>query len=408
MADMKIAEFCHPIFEQIVLWGRESDADSPLDVDGARTKLNGVLDRLRLASRQQPKLGQQFVQVELPLLFFIDFVMQDRITLSGEWSELAFEQNELAGDEKFFDLLEQTLGSPTDNATDRVEVFYQCMALGFSGTYEQQSPELHRLFRRCALRLGLSPELVESGQLTPEAYDHLDLVSKHRPFDPRRWRWAVVICLGAFLVTHLTNQWFFRTDVSSIRKQLERIGTYSNLAPPPMDMTSNDPKVKTDPRDDDAGSVTTEATDESSETAGGSPEEKTPTLAPAPADSETAAPIIILPKRGEEFDADGKDPAAAPDPATVSDPVAAPESPAAATPEPQAPEPQAPEPGSASGSASESALGDTTAKPDSSAAKNDATGGGSDPAKAPDQPAPSASPESSEPASPAPNEETSR
>jgi hypothetical protein len=406
MADMKIAEFCNPIFEQIVLWGRESDANSPLDVDGARTTLNGVLDRLRLASRQQPKLGQQFVQVELPLLFFIDFVMQDRIALSGEWSELAFEQNELAGDEKFFDLLEQTLGSPTDNATDRVEVYYQCMSLGFSGTYEQQSPELHRLFRRCALRLGLSPELVESGQLTPEAYDHLDLVSKHRPFDPRRWRWAVVICLGAFLVTHLTNQWFFHTDISGVQKQLERIGTYSNLAPPPMDMSSIDPKVVTDPGDDEAGSVTPGITDESSGTVGGSREKAaeplpTPTAVPAPTptpisaptDAETSLPIIILPKRSEEFDTDGKQPVAAPDPA------------AATTNDPEATE---------SGVDS----GDTTTNPGSSASKNAATGGASEPVKASDQPAPSPSPspspspapspESSEPASQAPNEETSR
>ena len=233
MADIKIADFCDPIFQQVVKWGLESDAEHPIDTDSARATLNNLIDRLRLASRQQPKIGQQFVQVELPLLFFIDFVMQDRIHLTAPWAELAFERNELAGDEKFFDLLEQTLGSPTDNATDRVEVFYQCMALGFCGTYSPQSPELHRIFRRCALRLGLSPDLVESGQLTPEAYEHLDLVSKHRPFDPRKWRWSVAICVACLVVTHFTNQAVFRSEVQDIRRQLDKIGAYSNLSPAP-------------------------------------------------------------------------------------------------------------------------------------------------------------------------------
>ncbi len=231
MADVKIADFCSPIFEKVVAWGLESDPKNPIDTNLARTTLNDLIDRLRLASRQQPKIGQQFVQVELPLLFFIDFVMQERIHLSSPWAELAFERNELAGDEKFFDLLEQTLGSPTDSATDRVEVFYQCMALGFCGTYAPESPELHRIFRRCALRLGLSPDLVESGQLTPEAYEHLDLVSKHRPFNPRKWRWAVAICVGCLVATHFANQFLFRIEVQDIRRQLDKIGAYANLSP---------------------------------------------------------------------------------------------------------------------------------------------------------------------------------
>ena len=231
MAETRLVEFCNPVFRQIIEWGRVGADEKSVDPVAARSELVSMLDRMRLDSRQNPQLGQQFLQVELPLLFFIDFIMHDVIETGGSWQEMAFERNELAGDEKFFDLLEQTLGNPTDPATERIGVFYQCMALGFTGTFEPNSPDLHRLFRRCALRLGLAPEIVESGQLTPEAYENLDLVTRHRPFDPRKWRRAALIAAGLLIAVHITNLWIFNHETDDVLQQIDRIGTYANLAP---------------------------------------------------------------------------------------------------------------------------------------------------------------------------------
>ena len=123
MAETRLVELCSPVFRQIVAGGRDGSSGKLIDPITARLALAALLDRMRLDSRQQPQLGQQFLQVELPLLFFIDFMMHDVVETTGAWQEMAFERNELAGDEKFFDLLEQTLGNPSDTATERVNVY---------------------------------------------------------------------------------------------------------------------------------------------------------------------------------------------------------------------------------------------------------------------------------------------
>ena len=43
---------------------------------------------------------------------------------------------------KFFDLLDETLNDPSDEATERLKIFYTCLGLGFSGWYAGQSEYL--------------------------------------------------------------------------------------------------------------------------------------------------------------------------------------------------------------------------------------------------------------------------
>lgn len=225
MRDDKIAVFCRPMFTMICAWSNKAADGEQIDAVSARTSVMSLLDTLRADSRQSPQLGRQFLMVELPLLFFVDFVIKERLEITGTWQELAFERNELAGDEKFFDLLEQTLGDPSELATERVQVFYDCMALGFSGAYRSDAPELDRLFRRCALRLGLAPELVETGRVTPEAYEHRDARVRRRPLRAKRWRMASLFCLIGFIATYIVNQTMFRVDVHDARRRLEGIAS---------------------------------------------------------------------------------------------------------------------------------------------------------------------------------------
>ena len=226
MADQKeknIAEFCRPLFGMICDWSAKIQAGGTVDASEASSNLTTMLDQMRASSKHHPELARQFMMVELPLLFFIDYIMQELMGISGKWNELAFERNELAGDEKFFDLLEQTLGNPTDLATERVEVFYQCMALGFSGTYEPSSPELAKYFSRCALRLGLAPELVETGRISPAAYSDAPGQHRYRRFNQRRWRMAGIGCLVGFLVVFIINVSIFQYQTYGLLSLLEGV-----------------------------------------------------------------------------------------------------------------------------------------------------------------------------------------
>ena len=66
---------------------------------------------------------------------------------SPQWQKepLAFERNELAGDEKFFDLLEETLNDSSEEATEQLAVYHICMGLGFTGIYARQPEQLRKI-----------------------------------------------------------------------------------------------------------------------------------------------------------------------------------------------------------------------------------------------------------------------
>lgn len=240
MADTKISVFCRPLFKKICDWSREIENGGAVTADSARQSLTRMLDEMHTLSKKEPELGRQFMMIELPILFYIDFVMKECMGLTGVWEELAFQRNELAGDEKFFDLLEQALGNPTDLATERVEVYYQCLSLGFTGTYHQDAPELQRLIRRCALRLGLAPELVETGRVTPDAYGNLDIRVRRQPFSVKRWRLAAGICVAGFVVMYFVNEMIFQSVVRESVNKLERMAVFADMNPERIPLQGQD------------------------------------------------------------------------------------------------------------------------------------------------------------------------
>src|SRR5207249_3023762 len=92
------------------------------------------------------RLASQLKKVELPLTFFVDsLIAESSLPFAAQWNQnrLAYDRNELAGDEKFFDLLDEDLKDQSEEASERLAVFYVCLGLGFSGIYFRQ-PELLR------------------------------------------------------------------------------------------------------------------------------------------------------------------------------------------------------------------------------------------------------------------------
>ena len=77
----------------------------------------------------------------MPIIFFVDSIIaESKLSCAGQWHQdrLAYEQNELAGDEKFFDLLDETLNDPSPEATERLVIYYVCLGIGFTGWYATQ------------------------------------------------------------------------------------------------------------------------------------------------------------------------------------------------------------------------------------------------------------------------------
>ena len=98
-------------------------------------------------SASDPRLSEPGEEVELPLIFFVDsMISESSLPFAAQWNQnrLAYDRNELAGDEKFFDLLEETLKDQNDEASERLAVFYTCLGLGFTGIYFRQPEYLRK------------------------------------------------------------------------------------------------------------------------------------------------------------------------------------------------------------------------------------------------------------------------
>src|SRR5258706_13120576 len=89
-------------------------------------------------------------------------------------SRLAFASNQLAGDEKFFDLLDETLADSSKEATDRLTIYYLCLGLGFAGWYSGQPEYLRKKMEILAKRISGAVDRDRVTRICPEAYQHLD------------------------------------------------------------------------------------------------------------------------------------------------------------------------------------------------------------------------------------------
>jgi type IV/VI secretion system ImpK/VasF family protein len=174
---MNLRELCEPLFLYVCLLNRAGRKGGSIDYRRARGEIESIFADMRAKAQATPGLSGQFEKVELALIFFVDsMIAESRWPAAREWHEnrLAFERNELAGDEKFFDILEATLGERGEAADERLAVLYHCLGLGFTGWYAGQPEYLRSKTMECAARLRKQMDASESARLCPEAYEHVD------------------------------------------------------------------------------------------------------------------------------------------------------------------------------------------------------------------------------------------
>src|SRR5581483_5038611 len=127
-----------------------------VDFPVARAECKSLIEQLQTKAASDPRLKKQAKEIELPLIFFVDsMIAESGVSFAQEWHKkrLAYERNELAGDEKFFDLLEDTLRDRSDEASERLAVFYTCLGLGFTGIYFGQPEYLRKKMLEMATRI---------------------------------------------------------------------------------------------------------------------------------------------------------------------------------------------------------------------------------------------------------------
>src|SRR5207302_747457 len=130
------------------------------------------------------RLSQQARKIELALIFFVDsMISESNVPFKEEWNQnrLAYDRQELAGDEKFFDLLDETMRESGEEASERLAVFYTCVGLGFSGIYFKQPEFLRKTMLSIAPRIRHLVETDQNGRICPETYDGVDTSNLVQP-----------------------------------------------------------------------------------------------------------------------------------------------------------------------------------------------------------------------------------
>ena len=146
--------------------------------------------------------------------------------LARDWVEacIGLHYKELAGDEKFFDLLDETLADSSAEATERLKVFYTCLGLGFCGWYAGQPEYLRGKVSDIAARLRTGE--MQSGQdrISPEAYQYVDTRDLIQPRLSRLGGLALVF-IGLCLIVTTVEIYLFRAAVLNITGTTGAIAT---------------------------------------------------------------------------------------------------------------------------------------------------------------------------------------
>ena len=228
---MTLLELCEPLFKKVCLLNRlgrkGAGASAAIEYEKLRLEIKELFADLEKKANAAPGLAAQWRKVEMALTFFVDsMIAESGLAVSATWHQnrLAYERKELAGDEKFFDLLDETLNDPSPEATERLQIFYTCLGLGFTGWYTGQNEYLRGKMVDISHRIKAAMITDETSRITPEAYvgvDTRDLMQR-----PGVTLGIIaVIFLGLFLTVVTVENYLFRAAALSLTDSLAAIAS---------------------------------------------------------------------------------------------------------------------------------------------------------------------------------------
>lgn len=154
---MKLLELYEPLFQYICRLNRMARSQSQPDMGRVRSEIKGLFEEVNRTVAGDVSLLNQVRELERPMVFFVDnLIVGSRLNFASQWASkrLASEWNELAGDERFFvDFMEKDLTDPSEEAAQRLAVYYVCLSLGFTGMYQGQSDQIRKYMEQIFPRI---------------------------------------------------------------------------------------------------------------------------------------------------------------------------------------------------------------------------------------------------------------
>jgi type VI protein secretion system component VasF len=214
-----------PTGETVFLSKSSGTRGASLDYTVVRNDVKAILEDMHSRAANDFRLSSQLKKVELPLLFFVDSIISEStLNFAGEWNKnrLAYERNELAGDEKFFDLLDEDMKDSSEESSERLAVYYICVGLGFTGIYFKQPEFLRKTMLSLAPRIRRWLDADETARICADAYENVDSRDLTEP-PSRKVLVVSLIFLCLTLSALVSYVWLYRQSTRELNDSLYRI-----------------------------------------------------------------------------------------------------------------------------------------------------------------------------------------
>lgn len=221
-------ELSEPLFQYVCRVNRSARKGGIYAEDQVRAEVRAILaNDIQAKADADPALAAQFDsrrgKLLLVLMFFVDFMIRNSsLPFANEWGDLAKEENEPNGDERFFQLMDESLADRSEAATQRLAVYYTCMGLGFTGARRGQTKYLRQKMLELSARLRSLIGSDATTRVCPEAYENVNTDNLIQP--PSSSLVGVLIALvGMIAVLFAANVWLFRKSKSDLQDNVNAI-----------------------------------------------------------------------------------------------------------------------------------------------------------------------------------------
>jgi type IV/VI secretion system ImpK/VasF family protein len=225
-----IETLCKPVFVLFCNYWQLNSTGNPPSMEVFRKQIEDALEDIRYAAASSTSLSRAYQRIELPLVFFIDYMVKEgSFPFKNEWRELARNYNELSGDEKFFNLLSEALDSP--DAGNTLSVFYTMLGLGFDGIYANDTKSVERIMKQCMSRLKDEFDICQEPIVNIDTEKRLTLSKKRLQLPQiRPLRIALIASIAFVIIAFIINLLVFVDATSVFRKGLaEAVETAKQL-----------------------------------------------------------------------------------------------------------------------------------------------------------------------------------
>lgn len=232
---MTLLELCDPLFLYLCRLNRSARKGGTHEYNRVRGEVEAIFEQMKARAAAEPQLAGQYPKIEKPLAFFIDsMISESKLPFARDWhrNRMAFAFDELAGDDRFWEMLDETLQESTPEATERLGVFYTCIGLGFTGFYAGQPEYLRTKMMQIAARLQHVVDTDVETRICPDAYEHLD--TSNLVESPGVKLAGIAIALvGLSVVLFVANIFLFRWTSEELVNALQHVVAHKQAVASP-------------------------------------------------------------------------------------------------------------------------------------------------------------------------------